>query len=89
MALRGKPNEIMSDNAPHFKVTKNILQRSICHLFPLECNMSDAQDEKINECAQPRNTDNANETQRKVKRLKRKTAMEARDKIYAQHLTKE
>ena len=51
--------------------------------------MSDAQDEKINECAQPRNTDNANETQRKVKRLKRKTAMEARDKIYAQHLTKE
>ena len=68
--------------------TRNILKRSICHIFPLECNMSDTQDEMVIQCTQQQNTDNAKVTQAKVGRLKRRTAMEARDKIYAQHLTK-
>ena len=51
--------------------------------------MSDTQDEMVIQCAQQQNTDNAKVTQAKVERLKRRTAMEARDKIYAQHLTNE
>ena len=43
----------------------------------------------VSERAQKRNTDNAKETQTKVKRFKRRTAMEAKDKVYPQHLTNE
>ena len=68
--------------------TGNNIQRSIYHLFPLECNMSDTQDEMVGECVQQRKTDKAKETQTKVEKLKRRTAIEARDKIYARHLTK-
>ena len=69
--------------------TRDNIQRSIYHPFPLECNMSYTQDEIVRKRAQQRNTDNANETQTKVQKLKRRTAMEARYKIYAQHLTNE
>ena len=69
--------------------TRDNIQRSIYHPFPLECNMSYTQDEMVRKRAQQRNTDNANETQTKVQKLKRRTAMEARYKIYAQHLTNE
>ena len=69
--------------------TRNNIQRSICQLIPIECNMSDTQDKMVSERAQQRNTDNAKETQTWVEKLKRSTAMEARDKMYAQHLTNE
>lgn len=57
------------------------MPRSIYHLFLLEYNMSDAKDQIVSESAQQRNRDNANETQSKVKKSKRRTAVEARDKI--------
>ena len=69
--------------------TGNNIQRSIYHLFPLECNMSDTKDDMVSELAQQQNTEKAKETQIKVEKLKRRTAMEARDKIYPQHLTNE
>lgn len=43
--------------------------------------MSDAKDQIVSESAQQRNRDNANEIQSKVKKSKRRTAVEARDKI--------
>lgn len=43
--------------------------------------MSDAEDQIVSESAQQWNRDNANETQSKVKKSKRRTAVEARDKI--------
>ena len=67
--------------------TKNKKQRSIYHLFPLEYNMSDTQDEMVSEHTHQRSTENTKKTQTKVEKLKRGTAMEVRDKIYAQHLT--
>ena len=51
--------------------------------------MSDTQDKMVSEPAQKRNKENAKETQTKVEKSKRRTAMEVRDKIYAQHLTNE
>lgn len=57
------------------------MPRSIYHLFLLEYNMSDTEDQIVSESAQQRNRDNANETQSKVKKSKRRTAVEARDKI--------
>ena len=61
--------------------TRNNIPRSIYHLFLIEYNMSDAKDQIVSESAQQRNRDNANETQSKVKKSKRRTAVEARDKI--------
>ena len=49
--------------------------------------MSDTQDEMVSERGEQRNTGKAKETQTKVQKSKRRTAMEARDKIYAQRLT--
>ena len=70
--------------------TKNVLQRSICHIFPLKCNMCDTKVKLIvNEHAQQRKIDNAMETQTQVDTSKRKAAMEVRFKIYAQDLTNE
>lgn len=66
--------------------TWKILQWSICHLFSIECNMSDTRDEMVNERAEKRNTDNAKETQAKVESSKRRAVIEARDMIYARHL---
>ena len=62
--------------------TWKILQWSICHLFSIECNMSDTRDEMVKK----RNTDNAKETQAKVESSKRRAVIEARDMIYARHL---
>ena len=44
--------------------------------------MSDTQDEMVNEHVQQQNTRNAKETETKVEKSKRRTAMEERDKIY-------
>ena len=49
--------------------------------------MSDTQEEMVSEHAHQRSTENTKKTQTKVEKLKRGTAMEVRDKIYAQHLT--
>ena len=50
--------------------TRNTIQQSIYHLFPLECNMSVKQYEMVKERAQQGNIDNAKETQAKVEKLK-------------------
>ena len=54
-------------------LTRNTIQQSIYHLFPLECNMSVKQNEMVKELkerAQQGNIDNAKETQAKVEKLK-------------------
>ena len=53
--------------------TRNTIQQSIYHPFPLECNMSVKQNEMVKELkerAQQGNIDNAKETQAKVEKLK-------------------
>ena len=77
---------------------RNILQRSIVHLYPLECHEKESNKElnddspidkitTINETIQNKEIiqDNTNEIM-KANRPQRKAAQEARDKIFGQNL---
>lgn len=74
---------------------KNILQRSIMHLYPLECNDEKRNEDEIDVPAQDEThndqdvTKDRKEKRDNFERPRRKAAQEARDKIFGQHLQDE
>ena len=67
--------------------SRNILQRSLCQLFPLECDpRRDNSDENTQKKRTPIDKNNMEGKHQNRKLSRRQTAKEARDEIYGQYL---